>query len=320
VTAVNVGLHERLQLVRWLDGDDAQALTDERVAALEPWIHQHVLAPLAYRRGLANYRGDYAATAIMAEMAGPRLDEVLEAMANAGVDAVPIKGVAYARDLYADPGERPMADIDLLVRPRERTSANDVMRTLGYVSAAESRFHHATMFQRGANEVFDIHASIVSPWRSRIDLDAVWRRTRRVGEQLRLDPVDETLFHFVGMARNAMLDTLIHYVDAARLLRRLDDSGRRALGARAREYHVLRAVAAGLHLTNEIIPTDSRGAAPPWLPPTWLEDIVNITDLAGMTLVKRKLLLADGTRERAGHIVQWLLEQPARWSNRLNFG
>gem|GEM_PF-5808997 len=121
------GARQRLQLLRWLNGDDSAALADPELDALEPWIHQQVLAPLAFKRGLAQYRGDYATTALLADIARGRLAEAVDALTSHGVDVALLKGVAYAGDLYDDPGVRPMADIDLLVRPHQRQAANDVM-------------------------------------------------------------------------------------------------------------------------------------------------------------------------------------------------
>lgn len=314
-------MRQRLQLVRWLDGDDSAAPDAAQLAALEPWLHQQVLAPLAFKRGVTTCRGDYATTALLADLAQSRLNEVVDALTGRGVDVALLKGVAYAGDLYDDPGVRPMADIDLLVRPHQRHTANEVMAELGYRGAAASRFHHATMFQRGEHEVFDIHDSIVSGWRSRINLLAVWQRAERNDAGYwRLEIIDEALFHFVNMARTAMLDPMIHYIDAARLLRRLDDDGIDELRRRAREYRVARAVNAGLYLTDCIVLDCLKRAAPGWLPAHWLDDIIAGEQIAGLELVRRKLVLADGTRERAGHVVQWLLEQPARWSSRLRLG
>lgn len=314
----------RLDLVRWLDGHASRErdTTPDMGAGADAWLHKHVLAPLAYRRGLSRFRADYATTAIMAELAAARLTEVVAALTEARIDVILLKGIAYASDLYADPGERPMADIDLLVRPGQRTAAERIMQALGYTPAAASRFHHAAMYTRGNHEVFDIHSAIVSPWRSRIDLDAVWQRARKVDGATRLDPVDEALFHFVGMARGAMLEPLILYIDAARLLRRLDPAQLVQLRSRARGYHVQRAVTAGLFLTEQLI-GNTCSPAPPrpaWLPESWLQDVVDGAEPRSLELVKRKLVLADGPRQRLGHIVQWLLEQPGRWSGRMTLG
>jgi hypothetical protein len=61
-----------------------------------------------------------------------RLDEEAR---NVGVALVPLKGAAlHALGLYA-PGERPMADIDLLVHPGDARRAAGLLRELGYVDS-----------------------------------------------------------------------------------------------------------------------------------------------------------------------------------------
>src|SRR3546814_13507435 len=53
----------------------------------------------------------------------------------AGLAVVPLKGVAlHALELYA-PGERPMADIDLLVREGDAGMAVAMLQGLGYVES-----------------------------------------------------------------------------------------------------------------------------------------------------------------------------------------
>jgi hypothetical protein len=61
-----------------------------------------------------------------------RLDELAR---NAGVVLVPLKGAAlHALGLYA-PGERPMADIDLLAHPSDAPRTAALLRELGYVES-----------------------------------------------------------------------------------------------------------------------------------------------------------------------------------------
>ena len=58
-----------------------------------------------------------------------------------GLAVVALKGAAlHALGLYA-PGERPMADIDLLVRPADTQRAADMLAALGYVPAAVTWKH-----------------------------------------------------------------------------------------------------------------------------------------------------------------------------------
>ena len=58
--------------------------------------------------------------------------EACEALAEAGVDALVLKGVAVARMLYRRGEHRGYFDVDLLVSPRELAAAGIVLSTLEY--------------------------------------------------------------------------------------------------------------------------------------------------------------------------------------------
>jgi hypothetical protein len=61
------------------------------------------------------------------------LGEVLEALARAGLPALPFKGPVLALQAYGDLAAREFADLDLLVRPRDLAAARAVLEGLGYV-------------------------------------------------------------------------------------------------------------------------------------------------------------------------------------------
>lgn len=60
---------------------------------------------------------------------------VLEALAQAGVRPLVLKGGALAHSHYAEPALRPRSDTDLLVSTQGRGSAEEALRAAGYVKA-----------------------------------------------------------------------------------------------------------------------------------------------------------------------------------------
>ena len=60
------------------------------------------------------------------------LAAILAAAAVAGVEVMPLKGAILTTLPGADPGRRPMADLDLLVRPVDRLRMSVVLEGLGY--------------------------------------------------------------------------------------------------------------------------------------------------------------------------------------------
>ncbi len=120
--------------------------------------------------------------------------EVLDALAEAGIRALLLKGAAIGARLYENPAARLAGDIDLLVAPGEAAEAVRVLGGLGFrdpLSRArgEERASHAVTFYRPGPRpaTVDLHAGLY--W-CHDDPEAVWdefsRGTRfiRVGDHL----------------------------------------------------------------------------------------------------------------------------------------
>jgi hypothetical protein len=58
--------------------------------------------------------------------------ELLSALREEGIDGLPLKGAALAPLYYPDPQRRPMADLDILVKPQHIQRGVAVMQRLGY--------------------------------------------------------------------------------------------------------------------------------------------------------------------------------------------
>lgn len=282
--------------VAGLAGPDAEpdAGPDAEIDAL---VRRHLLAPLAYRAGLERFRRDYIASSLLAELRAQCVAEVGDAFAAARIPVALIKGAAYLDYLYADPAERPMSDVDLLVPPARHAEAERVLRRLGFWRVGsprqQSRLHHAVGYKRKGASI-DLHRSIIQPWRSRVDTDALWQRVVPAGAGLyRLDPVDEAVIHLGHVARHELMVPLVNYVDAARLLQHVE---RDAIVARAREFRLGRAVRAALAMTDAITrgtPLDARV-----LPS--VSEVVAYGRVWRPLQCLRKALLVEGPRELAG--------------------
>ncbi len=96
------------------------------------------------------------------------LDAVLDALRAEGIDVLPLKGAALVETVYAHPGLRAMADLDLLVRPAEIGRAQATVERLGYRPRLtrsgrdeERRLrgsnHHYPLFRVGGGAVIELH-------------------------------------------------------------------------------------------------------------------------------------------------------------------
>ena len=105
-------------------------------------------------------------------VAQQRLDaaavQVLDALDQAGVKALVLKGAALSRLLYRQDEHRGYFDVDLLVAPTDVAAAGQVLAVLGYLNASEVRgiddvagIQHAENWSRllpgQRNEVIDLH-------------------------------------------------------------------------------------------------------------------------------------------------------------------
>lgn len=290
----------------------ADAPAGPELAILDRLVRRHMLAPLAYRAGLARFHRDYVASALLAELRAHGLREAGDALAAEGIPAAVIKGAAYLGRIYEDPAERPMSDVDLLVPPALHARAERVLRRLGFWRVGsprqQSRLHHAVGYKRKGASI-DLHRSIVQPWRSRVDVAALWQRAAPGADGFwRLDPVDEAVIHLGHIARHELMVPVINYVDAARLLDRVD---RAAIEDRARAFRLGRGVRAALAMTDAIArggPSTAPDTAPddasgtprtPRVMPS-VEEVFAYGRVWRPLQCLRKALLVDGPRELVG--------------------
>lgn len=171
-----------------------------------------------------------------------RIVELLETLhhgcAAGGIAAVALKGAAlHAMGVY-QPGERPMADIDLLVRPDDAKNTAELLQSLGFhesnVTWKEREFTVGDSVERGAlgehanNPVkIELHERICEKLPMRIT--DVTERVFPTGPEMGLNAYPSRgslmlhlLLHAAGsMAFQAL--RLLHLHDLALLASRLDD-------------------------------------------------------------------------------------------------
>jgi len=80
---------------------------------------------------------------------GEDLTAVLDGAAALDIPVMPMKGAVLAFARYREPGLRPMADLDLLVRPKDEPGLHDVLVRLGYRLLDEANRRHRTYARPG---------------------------------------------------------------------------------------------------------------------------------------------------------------------------
>ncbi len=121
------------------------------VSALDRWLEAYARVGSANRRSLE------------------ALDAVWAALARRGIDCLLLKGADLVPRLYGVRGLRPMADVDLLVRPRDLAAIDECLRALGYKPEMAG---NPTYRAPGEAVVLDL---VTDLWYTD-DTEAVWRR------------------------------------------------------------------------------------------------------------------------------------------------
>jgi hypothetical protein len=187
----------------------------------------------------------YEANRRRAELLQQDLRAVLARFAGAGVPLMPLKGAVLTALCYADPGERPMADLDLLVRGDHFEQGVALLGGLGYEPVVGGR-KHLKLVRAGAGEVVDpgsehpgnprsieLHPAC-GEWlrEERIDLtDHIWaaaREERLLGERAWLpDPPAHWLYLLVHSTHHILINRfrLLQLLDLLGLEPRLPRGG-----------------------------------------------------------------------------------------------
>jgi hypothetical protein len=243
----------------------------------------------------------------MAERRAAMLVEVTGALRARGVRVALIKGIAFAGNLYPDPAERPMNDIDLVVPRLEFPAAMRCMAELGMARvgrlARRSRYYHAVELARGDMRI-ELHRSIIQHYRTSVRMGDIWRRAAfdpGIGAW-RFDPPDDLILCLLHIARSELAVPALNYIDIARLEDRLDPTSRDLVQKRAIEYRVGRAVSAVLAMTailrsGQPGQLSSRGAR--FILPA-SDDILLGVRSGRLRQIGQKLLLTEGPREILG--------------------
>jgi hypothetical protein len=139
-----------------------------------------------------------------------------------GIRTLALKGIALAELAYDSLGERPMADVDLLVLG-DFAAAADAMARAGVVEM--ERADHAWSFQDpGSGVVVELHRGLTScPRLFPVDGEGGWARGRVLpGTALRAASVEDLLVHMTLHAafQHGLGLTLIQWLDFRRAIER----------------------------------------------------------------------------------------------------
>jgi hypothetical protein len=227
--------------------DGLGALRGLDAAGWEPLLElaeRHRVLPLLHRALEAHFAGLQVPPAVQARLRSAhrlvgvrntlllaRLGELLGRLRDAGIPVLVLKGAHLAELIYEEVALRPMADVDLLVRPAQLAQAAELIGALGFrpegaaagagarQQAAVDTSQHATPLVHPAGLRVEVHYAIearaVMP---AIDLEGLWRRAQPAliggAEALVLAPEDLLLHLCTHAAIHHGFDVnLLHLCD-----------------------------------------------------------------------------------------------------------
>jgi hypothetical protein len=225
---------------------------------------------------MTHLRSAYVANLLRNRQLAAELAGVVGTLRREGIEAIVVKGGALAPTVYADPAQRPMNDLDLLVRPEDTDRAGAVLRSLGFalpgalparMAAFQQRFGGGVEWQRargGRVTRLDLHHHLVGVdwcWAAfPFDSDALWSAARPLAvdglEAWQLS-LEDTLIHLcLHPALHGYAGPLLGYADVERVL----TAGEGAfpwsrLVERAQRFRVRTVVYYGLQAAHHLLGT-----------------------------------------------------------------
>lgn len=210
----------RADLRAWSGRQWGRALHVADWHRLSPILYCHLEsrggAPAAVRSALERA---YLANAARTLYLRATLSRLIDALAEADVQVIPLKGAALVESAYPDPAQREMLDLDVLVRVPRLEAATAALATIGYrpsphaddkqtsTQLTAETHHDAPLIGEQQLVAVELHRHVAIMGEGRgFDIDGFWERARLAGDgrHLLLSPEDMLLHVCLHFTRNRL--------------------------------------------------------------------------------------------------------------------
>ncbi len=163
-----------------------QEMNVENFEEFSHFITHHQIAPLFQRFPIASF----ASNSQQAQFAGfvekayhqtlhanllryRFFNELIDNCAKEKIPVLGLKGIILSQTLYANPGHRPMGDIDLMIHSKHRMKFHRIMKKMGFEPELHSRFQRISVhdlfggmvyFNPDTGHRLDVHEQLYSPF------------------------------------------------------------------------------------------------------------------------------------------------------------
>lgn len=161
-----------ISLIRYiLDGDIPSIPKDVDYEELYQFAQNHDVENVVYaaikdlnislpKETLEKYEESYD-TAIMIEATQAlELEEISKSFEEAGIDFLPLKG-SVVKYLYPDPSYRKSGDIDILIKPKDQSKADEILISQGYVVDELDEYELHVGYRKPPIIIVELHGKLV---------------------------------------------------------------------------------------------------------------------------------------------------------------
>jgi hypothetical protein len=194
-------------------------------------------------------------------------DLLARALVEGEIAFIPVKGVHLCTALYENIGERPIWDIDVLVRLEQMREALKVIEATGYRASRPfdldlevRNYHHVPVFLKRDAPPLEIHWTLLNPrFQNGLNWQELWERSvvEQVGEaNAHVLSTDDLLVYLCAHVayQHVYIDALRSLYDIKLLVeKRAGDLDWGAITARAQTWGLANSMYLSLRLTDELL-------------------------------------------------------------------
>jgi len=232
----------------------------------------HGLVPVLYRHlsslhdvpedVIASFRKTYFFNISDTVRASIELRNIVDVFTANGIDAIPVKGLTSAAEIYGEPSLYSSSDIDILIHEKDIFHSARLMKEMGYTQKTDldkfllEKYIELNFYKKGAKHV-EIHFCLVSKRYFSFPEDFWWEDLRDFqfdGHIYRILSVEKTIL-FAGMHLFVHAYSTLKFIVSISEMLRLHEKNIRwqKLMEWANEYNIKRPLLLSLYLAGDLL-------------------------------------------------------------------
>lgn len=155
------------------------------------------------------------------------MNKLFRAFEEAGIEAIPLKGIRFSERFFGHFAARGTSDIDLLIKPSELAGASEVLERLGFLQgeAVDATHFHVEFTKKYASESFpflsvELHWNVLRSHISGTRMEQLWDSAQPYASSAVIQElsVEQTFYHICLHGYNHQLLSFKYILDVVHLL------------------------------------------------------------------------------------------------------